>query len=71
MCLMLKGVLPVVESAAIRSTLMPPRSATIERLPAAVEMMKAMEAKALDRGEGYRPRGRRALADRSTLIALG
>lgn len=59
----------MVESATIRSTLTPQRSVTVEHLLAAVEMVKAMEAKALDRDEGYRSRGRRASADRFAPIA--
>ncbi len=39
------------------------RAATIESLPAAFEVVKAMQADGLDWGEGYRPLGRRALAE--------
>src|ERR1700690_2044270 len=42
---------------------MPQRAATIESLPAAFEVVKAMQAQGLDWGEGYRPLGRRALAE--------
>ena len=42
---------------------MPQRAATIESLPAAFEMVKAMQADGLDWGEGYRPLGRQALAE--------
>jgi putative transposase len=42
---------------------MPQRAATIESLPAAFEVVKAMQAEGLDWGEGYRPLGRRALAE--------
>lgn len=38
------------------------RAATIESLPVAFEMVKAMQADGLEWGEGYRPLGRRALA---------
>jgi transposase-like protein len=41
---------------------MPQRAATIESLPAAFEVVKAMQA-GLDWGEGYRPFGRQALAE--------
>ena len=42
---------------------MPQRAATIESLPAAFEVVKAMQAQGLDWGEGYRPLGRQALAE--------
>ena len=42
---------------------MPQRAATIESLPAAFAMVKAMQAQGLDWGEGYRPLGRQALAE--------
>ena len=42
---------------------MPQRAATIESLPAALAMVKAMQAQGLDWGEGYRPLGRQALAE--------
>ena len=42
---------------------MPLRAATIESLPTAFEVVKAMRADGLDWGEGYRPLGRRALAE--------
>ena len=42
---------------------MPRRAATIESLPAAFEVAKAMQADGLDWGEGYRPLGRQALAE--------
>ena len=42
---------------------MPQRAATIESLPAAFEVVKAMQAEGLDWGEGYRPLGRQALAE--------
>ena len=42
---------------------MPQRAATIESLPAAFEVVKAMQADGLDWGERYRPLGRRALAE--------
>ena len=42
---------------------MPQRAATIESLSAAFEMVKAMQAQGLDWGEGYRPLGRKALAE--------
>jgi len=41
---------------------MPQRAATIESLPVAFEVVKAMQVGGLDWGEGYRPLGRRALA---------
>lgn len=40
-----------------------PRLATIERLPEAFAMVKAMRADGLEWGEGYRPLGRQALAE--------
>jgi len=42
---------------------MPQRAATIESLPAAFAMVKAMQAQGLDWGEGYRPLGRQALTE--------
>ena len=42
---------------------MPQRAATIRSLPAAFEVVKAMQAQGLDWGEGYRPFGRKALAE--------
>ena len=39
------------------------RAATIESLPMAFEMVKAMQADGLEWGEGYRPLGRQALAE--------
>ena len=39
------------------------RAATIESLPAAFEVVKAMQADGLDWGEGHRPLGRQALAE--------
>ena len=42
---------------------MPQRAATIESLPTAFEVVKAMRADGLDWGEGYRPLGRQALAE--------
>ena len=42
---------------------MPRRAATIESLPAAFEVVKALQAEGLDWGEGYRPLGRQALAE--------
>lgn len=39
------------------------RAATIESLPVAFEVVKAMQADDLDWGEGYRPLGRQALAE--------
>ena len=42
---------------------MPQRAATIKSLPAAFEVVKAMQAQGLDWGEGYRPLGRKALAE--------
>ena len=42
---------------------MPQRAATIESLPAAFAMVKAMQAQGLEWGEGYRPLGRQALAE--------
>ena len=42
---------------------MPRRAATIESLPAAFEVVKAMQADGLDWGEGYRRLGRQALAE--------
>ena len=42
---------------------MPQRAATIDSLPAAFEVVKAMQADGLDWGEGYRPLGRQALAE--------
>jgi putative transposase len=41
---------------------MPQRTATIESLAVAFEVMKGMQAQGLDWGEGYRPLGRQALA---------
>lgn len=41
---------------------MPQQAATIESLPMAFEMVKAMQADGLEWGEGYRPLGRQALA---------
>ena len=42
---------------------MPQRAGTIESLPAAFEVVKAMQTQGLDWGEGYRPLGRLALAE--------
>jgi len=42
---------------------MPQRAATLESLPVAFEVVKAMRADGLDWGEGYRPLGRQALAE--------
>ena len=42
---------------------MPQQAATIESLAEAFEMVKAMQADGLEWGEGYRPLGRRALAE--------
>lgn len=42
---------------------MPQPGATLESLPAAFEVVKAMQAQGLDWGEGYRPLGRKALAE--------
>ncbi len=42
---------------------MPQPAATIESLPMAFEMVKAMQAQGLDWGEGYRPLGRQALVE--------
>ena len=42
---------------------MPQRAATIESLPSAFEVVKAMRTDGLDWGEGYRPLGRQALAE--------
>lgn len=42
---------------------MPQRAATIESLPMAFELVKAMQGEGLEWGEGYRPLGRRALAE--------
>jgi putative transposase len=42
---------------------MPQRAATIESLPVAFEVVKAMQAQGLDWGEGYRPLARRAIAE--------
>jgi hypothetical protein len=39
------------------------RAATIESLPVAFEMVKAMQADGLEWGEDYRPLGRQALAE--------
>ena len=41
---------------------MPQQAVTIETLPQAFEVVKEMQADGLDRGEGYRPLGRQALA---------
>ena len=41
---------------------MPQQAVTIESLPQAFEVVKEMQADGLDRGEGYRPLGRQALA---------
>ena len=40
-----------------------PHMATIESLPMAFEIVKAMQADGLDWGEGYRPLGRQALEE--------
>ena len=40
-----------------------PQTATIKNLPEAFEVVKAMQTDGLDWGEGYRPLGRRALAE--------
>ena len=42
---------------------MPQRTATIESLPMAFEVVKQMQADGLEWGEGYRPLCRRALAE--------
>ena len=42
---------------------MPQRAATIESLPMAFALVKEMQADGLEWGEGYRPLGRRALAE--------
>lgn len=42
---------------------MPQRAATLTSLPMAFELVKAMRADGLDWSEGYRPLGRRALAE--------
>ena len=42
---------------------MPQRAATLESLPVAFEVVKAMQADGLDWGEGYRRLGRQALAE--------
>ena len=42
---------------------MPQRTATIESLPMAFEVVKAMQADGLEWGEGYRPLGRKALTE--------
>lgn len=42
---------------------MPQRAATIESLPMAFEVVKEMQSDGLEWGEGYRPLGRRALAE--------
>ena len=42
---------------------MPQRAVTLESLPVAFEVVKAMQADGLDWGEGYRPLGRQALAE--------
>jgi hypothetical protein len=39
------------------------QAATIESLPMAFEIVKAMQADGLEWGEGYRPLGRQALAE--------
>ena len=41
-----------------------PHKATIESLPRAFEMVKAMQADGLELGENYRPLGRQALQQR-------
>ena len=41
---------------------MPQHAVTMETLPQAFEVVKEMQADGLDRGEGYRPLGRQALA---------
>jgi len=41
---------------------MPQQAATIESLPVAFELVKAMQADGLEWGDGYRPLGRQALA---------
>ena len=40
-----------------------PRTATIERLPEAFEMIKQMRAEGLEWGEDYRPHAREAVAE--------
>jgi putative transposase len=40
-----------------------PQAVTIESLPEAFEVVKAMQAQGLEWGEGYRPLGRRAIAE--------
>ena len=42
---------------------MPQRTATIESLPMAFEVVKSMQADGLEWGESYRPLGRQALAE--------
>ena len=42
---------------------MPQRAVTLESLPVAFEVVKAMQADGLDWGEGYRPLGRQALGE--------
>ena len=42
---------------------MPQRTATIESLPMAFEVVKAMQADGLEWGEGYRPLGRKVLTE--------
>ena len=42
---------------------MPQHAVTMESLPQAFEVVKEMQADGLDRGEGYRPLGRQALAE--------
>jgi hypothetical protein len=42
-----------------------PQTATIENLPAAFTMMKAMQAEGLEWGEDYRGATRQALTERS------
>jgi Transposase, Mutator family len=55
-------MLPAVEKDPKKEHPMPQRAATIESLPAAFEVVKAMQADWLHWGEGYRPLGRQALA---------
>ena len=42
---------------------MPQRTAAIESLPMAFEVVKAMQADGLEWGEGYRPLGQQALTE--------
>jgi hypothetical protein len=58
-----KGYSFLADQSLERSTPMPQRAATISSLPMAFELAKALRADGLNWSEGYRPLGRRALAE--------